>query len=199
MKKFIIGILFVLGLIFNGGHVMAAELHKATFAGGCFWCLEPSFDELEGVKRTTVGYTGGHLEDPTYQDIGTGQTGHYEAIEVAYDPDVISYQKLLDQFFRNIDPTDPDGQFADRGPQYRTAVFYHDDAQQQEAKAFIKQLDDSGKFDQPVVTKVIEAAKFYPAEDYHQEYYKKSSTHYNMYKVGSGRAGYIKETWGDKK
>lgn len=196
MKKIILTLMVMLGLVTSGGEVMANQLQKATFAGGCFWCLEPSFDELDGVQRTTVGYIGGHLENPTYQDIGTGQTGHYEAIEVAYDPAVVSYETLLDQFFRNIDPTDPDGQFADRGPQYRTAVFYHDDTQQTEAQGFIKKLGESGKFDQPIVTKVIEATKFYPAEDYHQEYYKKNSIHYNMYKVGSGRAGYIEETWG---
>lgn len=198
MKKLILGILVMLGLAISGGDVMAEQLQKATFAGGCFWCLEPSFDEMEGVKRTTVGYTGGHTANPTYHDIGSGQTGHYEAIEVAFDPAVVSYQELLDQFFRNIDPTDPDGQFADRGPQYRTAVFYHNEAQQQEAEVFIKVLGDSGKFDKPIVTKVIQAAIFYPAEDYHQEYYKKNSIHYNMYKVGSGRAGYIKETWGNE-
>ncbi len=175
------------------------KLEKATFAGGCFWCMQPVFDKFPGVVSTTVGYAGGDKENPTYEQVSTGRTGHTEAIEVIYDPAKASYGKLADAFFQSIDPTDRGGQFADRGSQYRTAVFYHDENQKREAEASKERLAKSGKFDQPVVTEIVPASKFYPAEEYHQKYYVKNAGHYYLYKVGSGREGFLKKIWKDKK
>jgi methionine-S-sulfoxide reductase len=182
----------------TGGVSMGqSEQGKATFAGGCFWCMEPAFDQLEGVLSTTVGYTGGTRENPTYGEISTGQTGHAEAIQVVFDSSQVSYQKLLETFWMNINPTTLNGQFADRGPQYRTAIFYHDDQQKKLAQASKDTLEKSGKYDKPIVTEIEPVSTFYPAEENHQEYYLKNPDHYNAYKVGSGRAGYIKKMWGD--
>ena len=167
----------------------------ATFAGGCFWCMQPPFDNLIGVISTEVGYTGGDVENPTYQQISRGDTGHYEAMRVVYDPGVVSYEKLLETFWHNVDPTQADGQFADRGPQYHTAIFYHDDEQKRLAEKSKQDLERSGKFDRPIVTKLLKIGVFYPAEDYHQNYYQKNESHYQRYKRGSGRAGFIEETW----
>lgn len=187
-------------IIFSTGAAMSAiKYETATFAGGCFWCMEPPFEQLEGVTDVVSGYTGGKVENPTYEDVSGGFTGHFEAIRVTYDPAVISYETLLETFWRNVDPVDRGGQFADQGPQYRTAIFYHDKEQRQLAEKSKKALGDSGKFDRPIATQVLPAAKFYPAEDYHQDYYKKNPAHYGRYKVGSGRAGYINKTWGDEK
>jgi len=167
----------------------------ATFAGGCFWCMQPPFDNLNGVISTEVGYTGGHVKNPTYEMISRGDTGHYEAMRVVYDPDLVSYEKLLETFWYNIDPTQADGQFADRGSQYHTAIFYHDKEQRSLAETSKKKLEKSGKFKRPIVTKVLKADLYYPAEDYHQNYYQKNSQHYKQYKFGSGRAGFIDSTW----
>jgi len=178
------------------GEDMVDSKHEmATFAGGCFWCMQPPFDNLNGVISTEVGYTGGDIEHPTYQQISRGDTGHYEAMRVTYDPTVVSYERLLETFWHNIDPTQTDGQFADRGSQYYTAIFYHDDLQKALAERSKRELDESGKFDQPVATKLLKAKAFYPAEDYHQKYYQKNESHYQGYKRGSGRAGFIEETW----
>lgn len=168
----------------------------ATFAGGCFWCMQPSFDETPGVLSTTVGYTGGTAPDPTYEQVSSGKTGHAEAIEVIFDPAKVSYERLLDVFWQNVDPTTPNQQFADKGTQYRTAIFYHNDEQKKLAEASKERLGKSGKFDKPIVTEITAASRFYPAEEYHQRYYKKSADYYNRYKIGSGRAGYLKRMWG---
>jgi peptide methionine sulfoxide reductase msrA/msrB len=175
------------------------DFNYATFAGGCFWCMEPPFEELQGVADVITGYTGGDVENPSYEQVCSGTTGHYEAVQIKYDPAAISYEKLLDVFWRHIDPTDDGGQFADRGLQYQTAVFYHDDAQKKAAEASKTALDNSGRFDKPVATKILPYSVFYPAEDYHQDYYKKSSTRYYLYKKASGREDYLEELWDDTK
>ncbi len=169
---------------------------KATFAGGCFWCMEPPFENLDGVVEVVSGYSGGAEENPTYQEVSAGMTGHREVIQVVYDPDKVSYEELLDIFWRQIDPTDSEGQFADRGNQYETAIYFHDDEQKMLAEKSRDELAQSGRFDRPIVTEILAAGPFYPAEDYHQDYYKKNSTHYKRYRKGSGREGYLEETWG---
>jgi peptide methionine sulfoxide reductase msrA/msrB len=178
-----------------GDDMVEDRYQIATLAGGCFWCMQPPFDNLKGVISTEVGYTGGHVKNPTYDMISHGNTGHYEAMRVVYDPDVVSYKKLLETFWYNIDPTQADGQFADRGSQYYTAIFYHDEQQKALAVASKLELEKSGKFDRPIVTKVIRVDVYYPAENYHQDYYQKNSLHYERYKQGSGRAGFIEKNW----
>jgi methionine-S-sulfoxide reductase len=177
---------------------VAMDTHhmKATFAGGCFWCMEPPFEKLEGVISVTSGYTGGTKQDPTYEEVSSGKTGHAEAVQIVYDPATVTYEKLLEVFWMNIDPTQPDGQFADRGRQYRTAIFYHDEEQKRLAEASRASLERSGKFSRPIVTEVAPASAFYRAEDYHQDYYKKNAIHYKLYRIGSGREGFLKKTWG---
>ena len=169
---------------------------EATFAGGCFWCMQPPFDSLTGVVETVVGYSGGKEENPTYEQVWQGRTGHAEAIRVVYDPEKIGYGTLLETFWINIDPTQEDGQFADRGRHYRTAIFYHDDSQKEEALLSKKKLEESGKFKKPIATSVEKFVSFYRAEEYHQKYYEKNPIHYGNYKRGSGREGFIKRTWG---
>lgn len=173
-----------------------AHLEKATFAGGCFWCMQPPYDKVKGVISTTVGYTGGAKENPTYEEVSSGKTGHAEAVEIVYDASKTSYSELLDVFWKNIDPMTLNQQFADRGTQYRTAIFYHNEEQKKLAIASKEKLEKSGKFKGPVVTEIVPASLFYPAEEYHQEYYKKCPVPYQLYKVGSGREGYLKKTWG---
>jgi methionine-S-sulfoxide reductase len=174
------------------------RLEKATFAGGCFWCMEPPFDKLDGVISTTSGYTGGKENMPTYEQVSSGKTGHLEAIEIIYDPERVSYDKLLEIFWTNIDPTQTNGQFADIGKQYRTAIFFHDENQQKLAVASKENLDKSGKFEKPVVTEILPAGEFYPAEDYHQDYYLKNPIRYKYYRFGSGRDQFLNKTWNDK-
>jgi methionine-S-sulfoxide reductase len=171
------------------------NLEIATFAGGCFWCMEPPFDKLAGVLSTTSGYAGGTEENPTYKEVASGRTGHAEAIRIVYDPTKVTYAELLDVFWKNIDPTQVDGQFADRGRQYRTAIFYHDEEQKELALASKDALEKSGRYTRKIVTEITAAGAFYPAEDYHQDYYKKNSVHYKMYRYGSGRDQYLKEVW----
>jgi methionine-S-sulfoxide reductase len=171
-------------------------LTTATLAGGCFWCLEPPYEGREGIVDVIAGYTGGNTLNPTYREIGTGLTGHYEAVQVTFDPRKISYEEILRIFWQNIDPTDAGGQFADRGSQYKTAIFYHDAQQLKIAQKSRSDLASSGKFQKSIATELIPASQFFPAEEYHQDYYKKNATHYNRYKKGSGRAGYIERTWG---
>lgn len=173
-----------------------SQTASATFAGGCFWCMQPPFDHLAGVRSTTVGYTGGTKVNPTYEEVSSGTTGHAESIEVVYDPSVVSYDQLLEVFWHNINPTTPKQQFADHGTQYRSAIFYHTEEQQRLALASKQRLEQSGKFDKPIVTEIVPATTFYPAEDYHQQYYKKNAIRYKLYRVGSGREGYLKKTWG---
>jgi methionine-S-sulfoxide reductase len=175
------------------------NLQKAIFAGGCFWCMEPPYDDLPGVISTTAGYTGGSVPDPTYEEVSEGKTGHAEAVEIVFDSTKVSYGQLLQVFWRNIDPTNPYGQFADWGSQYRTAIFYLNDKQKEQALKSKEELEKSGKFNKPVVTQIVPASKFYPAEEYHQEFYKKNPLRYNSYKAGSGRAGFLEKVWGSEK
>lgn len=191
-------------VLLSGGLLMgitdaSAAMEKATVAGGCFWCIQGPFDHTPGVLRTRVGYTGGKTANPTYEQVSSGNTGHIEALEIEFDPAKVTYDQILDIFWRQIDPTDPNGQFADQGSQYVTAIFYHSDTQKKVAEASKAKLGSSGQFKKPIATRVIPAVVFYPAEDYHQTYYEKNPTHYNAYKKGSGRAGYIEKTWGEKK
>jgi peptide-methionine (S)-S-oxide reductase len=168
----------------------------ATFAGGCFWCMEGPFDKLEGVVSTTSGYTGGHTKNPTYKQTSTGKTGHTEAVQIVYDPEQVSYEKLLDVFWHNIDPTTPDQQFCDRGSQYRSEIFYHDDEQKQLAEASKSTLKKNKPFNAPIVTQVTRASTFYAAEDYHQDYYKKNPIRYRYYRHGCGRDKRLEQLWG---
>ena len=186
--------LFILLVLGRSG--AASELATATFAGGCFWCMQPPFDQLEGVVKTTVGYTGGHTPNPTYEEVSAGGTGHAESIQVTYDPAKITYAKLLDVFWHNIDPLTPNAQFCDHGTQYRTAIFYATDEQRQLAEASKKALEDSGRFSQPMVTEIEPAGPFYPAEDYHQKYYRKNPIRYHFYRYRCGRDQRLKELWG---
>ncbi|MBN1622446.1 MAG: bifunctional methionine sulfoxide reductase B/A protein [Endomicrobiales bacterium] len=159
----------------------------ATFAGGCFWCMEPPYDKLDGVIESVVGYTGGAKEDPTYKEVSSGKTGHVEAIQIMYDPKRITYEELLKVFWTQIDPTDDTGQFVDKGPQYRTSIFYHNEEQRKAAEKSKSELQKSGKYKRPIVTQIIKAGKFYKAEDYHQDFYKKNPARYKLYKYNSGR------------
>jgi len=170
-------------------------LEKATFAGGCFWCIESVFDELEGVKEAVSGYTGGKTKNPTYYEVSSGKTGHYEAVEVTFDTNKIKYRELVEIFWQQIDPTDPGGQFVDRGSQYKTAIFYHNEEQKRIAEESKKKLEKSGKFDKPIVTEIKKVPKFYAAEGYHQDYYKTCPLRYKAYKIGSGRESFLKKTW----
>ncbi len=172
-------------------------LATATFAGGCFWCVESDLEKVPGVHEVISGYTGGHVENPEYKAVVAGGTGHYEAVRVHYDPAKVSYEALLGVFFRHIDPTDGGGQFVDRGDQYRSAVFYETEAQRAAAEAARAALDASGSFDSPVVTEILPLEQFYPAEDYHQDYYKKSSLRYKFYRYNSGRDQFIEKVWGE--
>ena len=174
------------------------KLAKATFAGGCFWCMEPPFEKLEGVRSVTSGYTGGKEKAPSYGEVSSGRTGHVEAVQVEYDPGQISYEYLLKVFWRQIDPTDDGGQFADRGKQYRTAIFVRTRAERELAEASKRELDKSGIFKEPIVTEIRWAQPFYAAEAYHQDYYKKNPSHYKRYRVGSGREGFLKAVWSSR-
>ncbi len=167
----------------------------ATFAGGCFWCMVKPFDQWPGVIRVVSGYTGGHKVNPTYVEVCSGTTGHVEAVQITYDPAVISYETILDVYWRQIDPTDPGGQFCDRGSSYRTAVFYHTEEQRVTAEQSKRALDESGRFSQPVVTPILPAGPFYEAEAYHQDFYKKDPDHYQSYRRGSGRDVFITQHW----
>lgn len=170
-------------------------LRKATFAGGCFWCTEADFEKLPGVVKVISGYTGGEKEKPTYEEVSSGGTGHLEAIQIYYDPFKISYEELLDYFWKHIDPTDEGGQFVDRGSQYRSAIFYHDEDQKRLAEKSKEQLERSERFDKPVVTEIIKFNKFYEAEEYHQDYYKKHHLKYSFYRQGSGRDQFLDKIW----
>ncbi|EOR23384.1 peptide-methionine (S)-S-oxide reductase MsrA [Cytobacillus oceanisediminis] len=170
-------------------------MEKATFAGGCFWCMVSPFEELPGIGGIVSGYSGGHVENPTYEQVKTGTTGHFEVVEITYDPELFPYERLLELFWQQIDPTDPDGQFQDRGPQYRTAIFYHNEKQKELAEKSKQAMAESGKFKKPIVTLIEPAAPFYPAEDYHQDYHKKNKQHYKEDREKSGRDEFINEYW----
>ncbi|PAQ14057.1 methionine sulfoxide reductase [Bacillaceae bacterium SAOS 7] len=174
---------------------MSESLQLATFAGGCFWCMVAPFDEQPGIKEVISGYTGGHTVNPTYEEVCSDTTGHYEAVQITFDPNIFSYEKLLELFWQQIDPTDAGGQFNDRGLSYRTAIFYHNEEQKQLAETSKAELAASGRFQNPIVTEILPASPFYQAEEKHQGYYKKNAFHYNMYKEGSGRAPFIREHW----
>jgi peptide methionine sulfoxide reductase msrA/msrB len=175
------------------------SLKKATFAGGCFWCMVGAFQMEEGVVSVISGYSGGKEDNPTYEEVSSGTTGHVEAVQVTYDSDKISYERLLDVFWTQIDPTDNEGQFADKGEQYKTAIFYHDNEQKKLAEESKKELHKSGKFDKPIVTKLIKLDKFYKAEEYHQDYHKKNPVRYKTYRLFSGRDSFLKKVWGEDK
>lgn len=175
-----------------------ANYKKAIFAGGCFWCMEKPFDVIPGVVDTTSGYTGGTKENPTYREVSGGGTGHAESVQVTYDPEKVKYETLLKTFWRNIDPLDPKGQFCDKGTQYRSGIFYTDDAQKQTAETSKTELEKSGKLAKPIVTEITAASKFYPAEDYHQNYYKTNATKYKIYRFGCGRDQRLSQLWGDE-
>jgi len=171
-------------------------IRTATFAGGCFWCSEADFEKIPGVVKVTSGYTGGSTENPSYEQVSTGKTGHVEAVQISYDPSRVAYEKLLEVFWKHIDPTDPGGQFADRGSQYRSAIFYHDEEQRKLAEKSRKELAASGRFMKPIVTEIVPFKKFYNAEDYHQGYSRKNPLRYNLYRKGSGRDRFLENTWG---
>ena len=174
------------------------DLRQATFAGGCFWCMEPPFEKLPGVSKVISGYTGGKKENPSYKEVASGLTNHAEAIEIHYDSSTISYNDLLEVLWRNIDPTDGSGQFVDRGKQYRPAIFYHDKDQKNLAEKSRNKLKKSKRFKNKIETKIIKATTFYAAEEYHQDFYKKSTVRYKIYRVGSGRDQFLKKYWGEK-
>ena len=175
------------------------ETEIATFAGGCFWCMEPPFEKLDGVLCVISGYAGGKKENPSYEEVSSGGTGHTESIQIVFNPKKVSYGELLDVFWRNIDPTDAHGQFVDKGDQYRPAIFYHDDEQKRIAEGSKKKLQSSGKFDRPVVVEIVPAGPFYPAEEYHQDYYKKNPVRYKYYRYNSGRDQFLDGAWSEEK
>ena len=190
-------------LLILGGAAQAAQspantpTAKATLAGGCFWCMEPPYDELDGVISTISGYIGGTKKNPTYEEVSAGTTGHTEAVQITYNPTKISYERLLDVFWRNIDPLTANAQFCDSGSQYRSGIFYHDEAQKKLAEASKKRVQS--RFKQPVVTEITSATEFYPAEDYHQDYYQKNPLRYKLYRYSCGRDQRLEELWGDEK
>jgi peptide methionine sulfoxide reductase msrA/msrB len=186
----------------NPTETIMTEKHKsirvATFAGGCFWCMESDFEKVNGVVEVISGYGGGHKENPTYKEVSSDSTGHAEAVQVLYDSAEVTYEELLDVFWKHVDPTDPGGQFVDRGSQYRTAIFYHDDKQKQLAEQSKEELDKSGRFNRPMVTEIVKSSQFYKAEEYHQDYYKKNPLRYKYYRWNSGRDQFLKRVWGDR-
>jgi peptide methionine sulfoxide reductase msrA/msrB len=174
------------------------NLSEATFAGGCFWCTESDFEKINGVVEVISGYIGGQTQNPTYQEVSAGGTGHAEAIRVRYDPQKTTYGELLNVFWRHVDPTDAGGQFVDRGSQYRPVIFYHDDDQKRLAEESKRKLEASGRFNKPIATEIVPVSEFYHAEDYHQDYYKKNPLRYKMYRSGSGRDQFLEKAWADK-
>jgi peptide-methionine (S)-S-oxide reductase len=192
----VVRILLVVVVALFSGAVARAETETATFAGGCFWCMEPPFEKLDGVSSVTAGYTGGRVANPTYEQVSDGGTGHAEAVQIVFDPKKVSYSKLLDLFWHNIDPTAKDRQFCDVGDQYRSAIFYHGAEQKKLAEASRQELQASGRIGRPIVTEIVEAGPFYPAEEYHQDYYKKNPLRYRFYRNGCGRDARLQEVWG---
>jgi peptide-methionine (S)-S-oxide reductase len=170
---------------------------KATFAGGCFWCMEHPFDELDGVVSTTSGYTGGHTVDPTYPEVSAGGTGHTEAVKIEYDPTKVTYEELLNVYWRNVDPTTPDAQFCDHGNQYRPEIFYHTEEQKQLAEASRTHIEKTKTFPEPIVIEITQGTTFYPAEDFHQNYYQTNPLRYKFYRLACGRDSRLAELWGD--
>jgi len=207
MRSYTISALILVVLLFGYGQVKSMEKmekkmtneaggnRSAVFAGGCFWCTESDFEKVEGVIDAISGYTGGRIENPTYKQVSSGGTGHIEAVKIVYDPDVISFESLLNVFWRHVNPTDNGGQFVDRGSQYRSAIFYADHRERKLAEISKRKLGKSGQFDKPIVTDILPLGKFYPAETYHQDYYKKNPLRYHFYRSGSGRDQFLKKAW----
>jgi peptide methionine sulfoxide reductase msrA/msrB len=211
---FIIGLTILIGLVLLGFQYTKIQaqtenvakdktydetkLNKATFAGGCFWCTESDFEKIDGVVEAISGYTGGDEKNPTYAQVSSGMTGHTEAVQVLYDPEKVTYADLLEVFWRLMDPTDAGGQFVDRGSQYRPAIFYHNEEQRLLAERSRQKLEQSGRFDKPVVTEIVALGQFYPAEAYHQDYYKKNAIRYKFYRFGSGRDQFLNRAWGNE-
>ncbi len=191
LRRFLIAAILMLSILPD----TAMALEKATFAGGCLWCLEADFEKTEGVVEAVSGYTGGRVADPTYEQVSSGTTGHLEAVQVTFDPEKISYRQLLEVFWHHIDPTDAGGQFVDRGPQYRTAIFYHDEEQRRLAEQSKRELERSGRFGKPIATRILPLTRFYPAEAYHQDYYRKNPVRYRIYRMGSGRDQTLHRLW----
>ena len=181
-------------VIGSAGH--AAEQAKAVFAGGCFWCMEEAFEKVEGVTSVVSGYMGGQKANPTYEEVSAGGTGHAESVEVVYDPARVSYQKLLDHFWKNVDPLAPNAQFCDHGSQYRAVIFYGNEEEKRQAEASRQSIEQAKRFTEPIVTQIMMASKFYPAEDYHQDFYKKNPVRYKFYKYNCGRAQRLEQLWG---
>jgi peptide-methionine (S)-S-oxide reductase len=191
-----LGLGWLLGAVLAAAAAAQDNPAKATFAGGCFWCVEADFDKVPGVLGTTSGYIGGRTANPTYEEVSRGGTGHAEAVEIVYDPSKVSYEKLLDVLWRNIDPLAKDRQFCDGGDQYRSAIFYHDDAQKRAAEA--SKATVQARFKQTVATEIVPAGKFYKAEDYHQDYHLKNPIRYKFYRFNCGRDARLEELWGKK-
>ena len=183
----------------DGAAATPAKTETATFAGGCFWCEEAAFDHVPGVVSVTSGYTGGTKKDPSYEEVSSGTTGHAESVEVVFDPAKVGYRQLLDIFWRNVDPVDPRGQFCDKGGQYRSAIFYHDEEQHRIAEQSKKELEETKQLPGPIVTEIVPATAFYRAEEYHQHYHEKNPIRYNFYRHGCGRDARLAELWGKKK
>src|SRR5437773_549391 len=183
----------------HGQNSSAAATKTAIFAGGCFWCIQPAFDKANGVIKTVVGYSGGTEPNPTYELVTSEKTRYRESIEITYDPAKISYEQLLDIYWRQIDPTQVDGQFTDIGPSYRAAIFYRNADEKKIAEASKAKLAGSGKFDKPIVTEILPAMRFYPAEAYHQKYYQQNPEHFEAFEKGSGRVSFEKKTWGERR
>ncbi|MCP4667903.1 MAG: peptide-methionine (S)-S-oxide reductase MsrA [Deltaproteobacteria bacterium] len=195
------GILLFLftGVFMESDSCAQTKREKATFAGGCFWCMEHPFEKLDGVIEVLSGYTGGNEDRPTYEEVSAGKTGHVEAVQITYDPSKIGYSELLDVFWKQVDPTDPNGQFVDRGSQYKTAIFYHGKEQKTLAEKSRKELTESGRYEKPIVTDIKKASPFYEAEGYHQDYYKKNTIRYKFYRHRSGRDQYLQQIWGKER
>jgi len=202
IMQFTLILCLFMGVLMVGvtNEVEAVEQREtAIFGGGCFWCMEPPFEQVEGVIDVKAGYSGGDEVNPSYEQVSSGQTSHFEAVQVVFDPAKVSYRELVEVFWRQVDPTDGGGQFADRGSHYRTAIFVNSDEQRRVAEESKTELEQSGIFSRPVVTQILPAKPFYPAEEYHQDYYLKNVLHYSAYKVGSGRAGFLEKTWKKEK
>ncbi len=202
MRRWIGNTAAVIVAVLGGAGSLSADdgngngMAQAILAGGCFWCMEPPYDKLEGVTATVSGYTGGDLENPSYRDVTGGDTGHYEAVRVTYDPDEISYERLLEVFWRNVDPFDDGGQFCDRGSSYRTAIFYSNEKQQSLAEESLAKVRE--RFEQTIVTPLLPAQTFWPAEEYHQNYYQENPVRYRFYRYSCGRDARLEEIWGDE-
>ncbi len=192
-------IAWILSVPVNAETQTDPRLESAVLAGGCFWCIEADYEKLDGVVDVVSGYAGGHVKNPTYKQVSAGGSGHIEVVKVTYDADRINYSQILDYFWRHVDPTRDDGQFCDRGPQYRPAIFYQDEAQKKLAQASTKQIEQTKPFEQPLKVELIQLSTFYPAEDYHQDYYKKNPIRYNFYRYNCGRDARVEQLWGETK